>query len=207
MLRSASAYFAVLLTLGGLSLSPLQMPASSSIDSARDPRFESIPLEIGEWIGKDVSPGEDVYRILETKNILSRLYQNSKGETIDLLLVSSSKDRRVAHPPEVCYTSSHYTILDSRESKLMINGREIPVSEFTAQDQLKAEHLENVLYLYQVGEQFTNNYYAQQFQFAVDRLSRKESQVLLIRLSGSTREPFKEFLTQILAHVSPSNFK
>lgn len=202
MSRSISAYLVVLLVLGGLSFFPLSMPASSSVDSTLDPRFASIPLQIGEWTGKDIPPGEDVYRILETKNILSRLYQNSKGERVDLLLVSSSKDRRVAHPPEVCYTSSHYAIVESKERTLNINGEELPVSEFTAQNQLKPDHQEKVLYLYQVGNKFTTNYYAQQFQFAMDRLSRKESQVLLIRLSGSTREPFEQFLAQILAHIS-----
>ena len=202
MLRSVNAYFVVLLGLAGLSFFPMAMPSSSSIDSAIDPRFESIPLQIGEWTGKDVPPGEDVYRILETKNILSRLYRNPSGETVDLLLVSSAKDRRVAHPPEVCYTSSHYSILDSGESSIEVDGKKLPVHEFTAQDERDRAHQEKVIYLYQVGNQFTSNYYAQQFQFAVNRLARKESRVLLIRLSGSTRKPFTEFLSQILEHIS-----
>ena len=202
MFRSAKAYFLILLMLGGLSFFPLAMPISSSIDNTLDPHFQSIPLQIGEWMGEDTPPDEDTYRILETRNIFSRLYRNPSGETVHLLLVGSNKDRRVAHPPEVCYTSSHYTITDSKENLTTVSGKELRVKEFTAQDQRDATHQEKVLYLYKVGKQFTTNYYAQQFQFAWDQLARKESQVLLIRLSGSTREPFEKFLTQILGHLS-----
>ena len=202
MFQQAKAYFLVLFLLGVLSFFPLALPTSSSMDTTLDPRFESIPLQIGEWLGKDTPPDEDTYRILETKNILSRLYRNPSGETVDLLLVSSNKDRRVAHPPEVCYSSSHYTLTDSQERSTTVGGKKLLVKEFTAQDQRNANHQEKVLYLYKVGDQFTTNYYAQQFRFALDRFARKNSQVLLIRLSGSTREPFEKFLAQILGHLS-----
>ena len=196
------AYLIVLAVLGGLSFFPLATPSFFSIDQTVDPKFKTIPYQIGDWLGKDETLDERTYEILETRNVLARLYENSKKERIELLLVGSNKDRRVAHPPEVCYTSSHYEVVDSREKEFEISGTKIPVRQFVAKDQRNLEHREYVVYVYKVGSRFTTNYYAQQLRFAWDNLTRKETQILLIRLSGSTEGPFQEFLTQIFPHLS-----
>ena len=190
------------LALGVLAFFPLAMPTSFSVDQAIDPRFKTIPFQIKDWVGKDEPVDTMTYEILETKNVLSRLYQNPKRGMIHLLLVGSSKDRRVAHPPEVCYTSSHYTIIESKNDVIDIPGMKLPVKRFVAQDERNPQSKQQVLYLYKVGKRFTTNYYAQQLQFAWDSLTKQETQVLLIRLSGSTDEPFQEFLAQILAHLA-----
>ncbi len=202
MLKLGKPYLVVLAVLGGLSFFPLAMPSFFSIDRMVDPRFKTIPLQIGDWTGKDEVLDERTYEILETRNVLSRIYVNKDKDRVELLLVGSNKDRRVAHPPEVCYTSSHYEVVDSKNTSIEISGREIPVIEFIAKDQRNLEHREYVLYVYKVGNQFTTNYYAQQLKFAWDRLTRQEPQVLLIRLSATTNRIFQEFLTQILPHLS-----
>lgn len=195
-------YIPAFLVLGILACFPLALPSSSTIDQGLDPRFNAIPYQIGDWHGQDVEIDQLTYDILETKNILSRVYQNSAKEQIHLMLVGSDKDRRVAHPPEVCYTSSHYQILNSQDKTLNVGAQQIPAKRFVAQDEHNTAHQEKVLYLYKVGDRFTANYYAQQLQFAWDRLARKETQVLLIRLSATGTEPFEEFLTQILSHLN-----
>jgi len=202
VLKLGKPYLVVLAVLGGLSFFPLAMPSFFSIDRMVDPRFKTIPLQIGDWTGKDEVLDERTYEILETRNVLSRIYVNKDKDRVELLLVGSNKDRRVAHPPEVCYTSSHYEVVDSKNTSIEISGREIPVIEFIAKDQRNLEHREYVLYVYKVGNQFTTNYYAQQLKFAWDRLTRQEPQVLLIRLSATTNRIFQEFLTQILPHLS-----
>jgi hypothetical protein len=73
-------------------------------------------------MGKDVPVDEKTYEILETRNVLSRIYENPKGEQIHLLLVGSRKDRRVAHPPEVCYLSYNFIIVDDEPMvKMLLN--------------------------------------------------------------------------------------
>ena len=202
MFKLDRRYVLTLIILGILSLMPLAQPSQSSVDARLDPRFEAIPFKFGEWVGKDVAIDDLTYQILETKNILSRLYERKNGETIHLLLVGSDKDRRVAHPPEVCYISSHYDVVNSKESSLKIRGNQVPVKLFVAQDQKEPSHKEQVLYLYQVGKRFTTNYYAQQLRFALDRMARQESRVLLIRLSGSSDQHFQELLSEILSQIS-----
>ncbi len=201
MPRLDKGFLAVLVLFSGLSLFPLAMPTSFSVDQTLDPRFKAIPYQIGEWAGKDVELDERTYEILETKNILSRLYQDPNKETVHLLLVGSNKDRRVAHPPEVCYTSSHFDIVSSKAGEFEVFGQKIQVKQFVAEDQNDPRHKEHVLYFYQVGKRFTANYYAQQLQFAVNTLSRQASQILLIRLSASSEKSFQQFLEQILPHV------
>lgn len=201
MFKPDKSYWTLLVLLGGLALFPLAKPSFFSIDQEVDPKFKTIPYQIGDWVGKDEVLDERTYEILETRNILARLYENSKKEQVELLLVSSSKDRRVAHPPEVCYTSSHFEVVDSKEQLFVIGNQRISVKEFVAKDQRNLAHKEYVVYVYKVGHRFTTNYYAQQLQFALDNLTRKETQILLIRLSGTTEAPFQEFLTQILPHL------
>ncbi len=198
-------FLITLAVFAGLSFFPLAQPTFSRIDEAKDVRFETIPYQIGSWTGKDEVLDEQTYEILETRNILSRLYQNPNNKgTVYLLLVSSSKDRRVAHPPEVCFTSSHYDLTSSKDAVFEIGGEKIPVKEFVAEDQNNPTHKEHVLYVYQVGDRFTSNYYAQQLQFTMDSLAKKDSRVLLIRLSASSEDSFQQFLSEILPHIKSS---
>jgi len=171
-----------------MALFPLAKPSSFKMDEAVSPLFKTFPNEIGGWSGQDESLEEKVYEILETRNVLSRLYKNAGGESIHLLLVSSQKDRRVAHPPEVCYTASNYEIIDESTYSFEGNGQEIPVKRFAARNEKNPADRQEVIYLYKVGEKLTTNYYAQQLQFAWDRIANKDSKVLLIRLAGSNKE-------------------
>ena len=201
MFRLDKGFFTVLVLFGVLALFPVAMPTTFSIDQTVDPRFATIPYQIGDWNGKDLALDDQTYEILETKNILSRIYQGPDNEQVHLLLVGSNKDRRVAHPPEICYTSSHFDIVSSEIGEFNVLGQKLPVKQFVAEDQNNPNHKEHVLYLYQVGKRFTANYYAQQLQFAVGTLTKQESEILLIRLSGSSEKSFEQFLAQILPHI------
>ncbi len=192
-------YFILLGSLVALLAFPLALPTSFKMDETKDPLFQGIPMSIGTWNGSDVELDERTYEILETRNVLSRSYETPEGGKVHLLLVGSHSDRRVAHPPEVCYVSSNYSIVDGRERNIHLSqGRLLAVKEFLAKSE-KPNHLsEHILYVYKIGDRFTTNYYAQQFFFAWDKLTRKKSQVLLIRLSGPDQSIFDGFLNQIL---------
>ncbi len=164
--------------------------------------FNKVPLEMGDWKGHDLALDEKTYEILETRNVLSRIYQNSKNESVHLMIVASHKDRRVAHPPEVCYLSSHYSILNSAKEVFNFNGQEITFKRFIAQDTRNQAHQENVMYVYKVGKLFTANYFAQQLLFAWNRATRQETEIQLIRLAGDADAPFQIFLQQFLPFLS-----
>jgi EpsI family protein len=210
MFKLDKPYLGVLAFCALLNLFPLAMPTTFHVDETLDPAFQTFPKELGVWKGEDVPLDEKTYEILETRNVLSRMYENPEGRKMHLLLVGSRKDRRVAHPPEVCYLSSNYIILDEKEKSYSIQNQDIAVKSFLARNERRPDQQELVVYLYKVGDRFTTSYYSQQFQFAVDRLSQRESEVLLIRLAllgasseqlETTEASFQDFLSLLLEKV------
>ena len=197
------SYLLFLSLLSVPMLFPLAAPFSSSIDSDQQ-IIQTVPKELGNWKGRDIPLDERTYEILETRNVLSRQYGNLKGEKVGLLIVSSNKDRRVAHPPEVCYITSNFAIVDERIEKFAFGNTWINLKRFTAQDKNNSLNREKVMYVYKVGNRYTANYFAQQLLFTWDRATRRESQILLIRLSGSEESAFKAFLPEILKHLAHS---
>lgn len=198
---SDKPYWTVLCLFVGLAFFPLANPSSFRVDEVRSVAFDAFPMTLDSWIGKEMPVDQKTYEILETKNLISRLYQNKQGDKIHLLLVGSRKDRRVAHPPEVCYLSSNYAILAQREGRIRIQESEIPIKEFVARNEKDPQHEQQVLYVYKIGSRFTTSYYDQQLQFALDRLAKRDSEVLLIELAGRDRSKFAEFLKLVLLNL------
>ncbi len=189
----------LLMVLGALSFFRLALPSAMTVSDEVSPFFKSFPLQIGNWQGEEMVPDERDLQILETRNVLSRMYRSKSGDSLHLFLVSSKKDRRVAHPPEVCYISSNFNVVNARESVVVgPDSREIPVKEFTAVPERRPDSPEEVLYLYKIGNRFTTNYYAQQLQFAMDNLSKNNSEVLMIRLAGRNKAVLEEFLKELI---------
>lgn len=199
--KRALAFIFALALLGGSTFFRIAMPTSFHIDETRDPLFETFPKQLGEWQGEDSVLDERVYEILETRNVLSRMYKNPAGDMVHLLLVSSSKDRRVAHPPEVCYLGSNFTITNKKDITVQAGDLQLPAKEFIAHSEQSLDYKENVLYLYKVGDKFTANYYQQQIQFALDQLAKESSRILLIRLAGQEPAHYPSFLTHVLEHI------
>lgn len=206
MLKIDRAYKIALCFLAALYFFPLALPHSFKIDETVSPLFFKFPVQVGNWLGKNEALDQRTYEILETKNILSRTYENGQGDKIHLLLVGSEQDRRVAHPPEVCYLGSHYTILEKQERRITLNPQtSLNIREFLAKSNQGEAASQNVMYVYKVGNRFTANYYDQQIQFAWDRLTRKNSEVLLIRIAGQNKEVFAEFLNDLIGVLNVSS--
>lgn len=192
----------MLLLLAGLSVFRLQPPSALTIQAEKSAYLTEFPLSIGGWQGSELPPDELAEQILETKNILNREYVNTDGGKVTLLMVVSKRDRRVAHPPEVCYTASNYNIMDRKEAELPAGGESYPVNLFRAVHERHPDYSQDVLYLYKVGNRYTTNYYAQQLQFAFDRLTRKESEVILIRISSSDAGAVQAFFKSLIPVIN-----
>ena len=201
MLKLDKTYLSALCFCVALSFFPIALPQSFQVELVKSSLFDSFPMQLGEWQGEDSPVDERTYEILETRNVLSRNYLNEKGEGVHLLLVGSHRDRRVAHPPEVCYLGSNYIILNEAQSEIQIKDVSVPVKTFTARHERKRGAQAEVLYLYKVGDRFTTSYYSQQIQFTLDRMARKDSDILLIRLESPHPELFPEFLEKVLSNL------
>lgn len=198
---SRKNYFIFLGILSLMTIFPMERPFSYTVDTTQTVAW-TFPLEIGAWKGQDAVLDESTYEILETRNVLSRIYENQQGKKIHLLIVSSDKDRRVAHPPEVCFISSNYSILDQEDVAFSHGKNKIGIRSFLAKDERNARPDEKVFYVYKVGKLFTTNYYAQQAIFAWNQITRREGLIQLIRLSGQPDCPFQEFFSSVLQYLS-----
>ena len=98
---------------------PISLPVSLS----------AFPRQIGHWEGKDVRLAEDVQRIAQNDDFVSRLYiNNSNREWANLYIAYSARPRTmVGHRPEICYVGGGW-IHDGTEPSELISktGRQIP---------------------------------------------------------------------------------
>lgn len=73
-----------------------------------------FPKAIGTWSSVDLPISAEDLSMLETKNAFVRKYTNKiDGGEVYLFLVYSQHNRKVAHPPEICYLGSGVTITEN----------------------------------------------------------------------------------------------
>ena len=158
-----------LLSLTLLGLIYLWQP--DSISSA-EIRLESIPLKAGEWKGEDISISERIYQLLETKDVLTRKYINSRGRKVVLAIVYSGVNRGAFHPPEICYLGGGRELLNKSVEKIEItepgkNPYTIKVNRLLMGEN---GNKEIAWYWFTAGNRATANYYRQQCYFIWDGL-------------------------------------
>ena len=76
--------------------------------------IRSFPYVVGDWKGKDLEIKDYEYKMLETRNLISREYINSSNQKLCLFIIYSETNRSVFHPPEVCMLGSGVTIVDKQ---------------------------------------------------------------------------------------------
>jgi len=69
-----------------------------------------FPKVIGEWSSEELPISDDEKALLETDNVFVRRYTNAMKEEVYLFIVYSQNNRKVSHPPEICYTGGGATI-------------------------------------------------------------------------------------------------
>ena len=108
----------ILVIAGGMSIALYfrQMGESDTV------KMTGFPMQIGAWKGEDIPLDDRTYRILETKNLIMRKYVNAKKDEVYLYMVASEKNRKVAHPPEICYAGSGSKIIEKNLIKFNAPG-------------------------------------------------------------------------------------
>ncbi|MFA5038124.1 MAG: exosortase C-terminal domain/associated protein EpsI [Candidatus Omnitrophota bacterium] len=170
-------------------------------------RVATLPMEINGWTGRDLPVEERAYEILETRNLILREYK--KGERkVYLYVVYSSDNRKVSHPPEVCFEGSGVTIINKNKIEIPLAGGKTRANQLIVE---RAGVINVVVYWYKAGEMYTDNYLKQQFAIAVNHLKFKRTSGALIRMSAESftgsasdaLENIREF-AQIASEFFPS---
>lgn len=164
----------ILIVVAGLALIAY-LPARTDI--ALKTKVSDFPKEIGEWKGTDLPLEENVYEILETRNLFIRDYKNAKGDSVYLYIVYSEDNRKVSHPPEVCLLGSGATVVDKASLELtpIIKTNKLLVED--------ANTRSIVAYWFKAGNFNTSQYIKQQLKTVFDRILGKRTSSALIRLS------------------------
>ncbi|MFH1777555.1 MAG: exosortase C-terminal domain/associated protein EpsI [Candidatus Omnitrophota bacterium] len=166
-------------------------------------RLDKMPMAINGWQGVDVLIEERVYEILQTRNVLIRDYANIKDQRkINVQIVYSPDNRKVAHPPEVCMIGSGSEIVEKEITNFEISGRRIEANKLVLSH---GSSKSIMLYFYLTGNTLTANYYKQQMKIVINKLRGKDTGTAMVKITavitideGNTIKSLKAFLSDLL---------
>ena len=165
-------------------------------DAASQVKMAAFPLKVADWHGADVPLSKEDYAILETNNLIMRQYKDSKGRSLMLYIIYSDDNRKVTHPPEVCYMGSGATI--TNKSPFVLSPK-ITANKMVAE--LK-EGRELVVYWFRAGNYNTNNYFEQQLRIVARRTWGQRTSAAMIRISADMKENDEQATTQMILDFS-----
>jgi len=164
-------------------------------DAKEEVKASSLAMEIGEWKGEDIELTERTYQVLETKNVVMRKYKNQRNEPVYLYIVVSEMNRKVAHPPEICYTGSGADIIERNEADFDLGTGKLRVNRFVSRQDGR-ESL--VCYWFKADDKYTASYVGQQAKAMFNQLSGKKANIAMIRVSTDIINGNKEKANQLL---------
>lgn len=167
-----------------------------------------FPKVIGDWTSEDILITDDEKAILETDNVFVRRYTNSNDEEVFLFIVYSENNRKVSHPPEICYTGGGATILSKVPDLILSESKDLSIDV----RRLKIERgrvIQIFAYWFKVGDSFTSNYWKQQCLIAVKSFLGQPASSALIRISSTVKnnndanatQRIKKFGALIIPHL------
>jgi EpsI family protein len=118
-LRSGIAVAALILVGSGQGYRLMADRYSRSGTEVVIPRgtLDAVPIEIGEWRGRDVALDDAVVRATDTDDHINREYRSAVDAGTVTLYVACGVHLRdlFPHRPDVCYAGSGWTQVDSQE--------------------------------------------------------------------------------------------
>ena len=177
----------------------LTIMLSKAPEMVQSQDIQTFPRVIGEWNGEDIPLEEEVYEILETRNVLCREYSIAPQSSRDkiplyLTIVYSENNRKVSHPPEICYSGSGTEIMDKSEITINTSSEDIKATKFIAKSNRRKEL---VLYWYLAGNEFTTDYIKQQLKIAFKQARNKKAGGALIKISAPIVESEEKTLDEL----------
>jgi len=156
-----------------------------------------FPKVIEDWKSEDIPISDDEKALLETDNVFVRRYTNPKNEEVFLFIVYSQNNRKVSHPPEICYTGGGATILSNVRDSILSANEELKVDVHRLKVE-KGRVAQIFTYWFKVGNSFTSNYWKQQALIAYKSLLGQPSSSALIRISSTVNNGNDEAAIQLI---------
>jgi len=192
-------------------VAPLALYLYYSVPESADvePLKELLPTAIGDWAHLyDRDPTDQEIEILETKAILTRTYGRRGEETVDLSITYAPDNRRVAHPPELCYKGGGWTVEEKTRLEVPVGTDTLAVNRLLL---IRGEHRLILLYWFKAGQDYTAGYWHMQWLNVKSQLLNRRSSSALIRVStmspgpsddGVATDTLRTFAAQALPYIT-----
>lgn len=167
-----------------------------------------IPHVLGDWKGTDYPLDQRVYDILETRSIIHRSYENSKGQNVFLSIVYYAETKVDFHAPESCLggqgvkteKTADILFVDKLKSKLN-------VSRLIQKNDGGTEDL--VYYFFKSGPFMGRSYLKLRMNLIMNKFSKRPKSGSLIRVSTAIKNGMEEkesekILKDFINIISPS---
>jgi len=142
--------------------------------------LKDFPTQLGEWrMTRELPPSAREVELLETENIVTRIYRDRAGREITAVLVyDPSGDRKMAHPQEICLTATGLQLIEQRPVELY--GSDVTVQRLLMQ---RGDARSLYYYWYKAGNYQSGSYLGSQVRLALRALAGQEGGTALVRLS------------------------
>lgn len=170
-----------------------------------------VPKGFGPWIMvAEREPSQKEVDILETKAILTRTYSSGDKGNVDLSIVYAPNNRRVAHPPELCYKGAGWSVEGNQVHEFPVETQPFKVNRLLLR---KSGRRLLVLYWYKAGPAYYASYLKMQWGTIWYQLTLRSSSSALIRVSAESPGPddddgvfatLEEFASRAIPSITPA---
>lgn len=153
--------------------------------------IHNFPQSIGDWTSEEIPITEKEYEILETHNAFARAYTRKEESPIYLFIVYSQHNRKVSHPPEICYIGGGVSVLNKSKDFIALNKNSdrISVNKLLLE---RGNTQQVAYYWFKVGNNFVSNYWMQQLLITWKTIKGQPASSALIRLSATVENNNKQ---------------
>ena len=123
--------------------------------------LESIPLELGDWVGQKEDVAPNIVERAQTTAYLNRVYESrtQPGLRLTLWINYSEKGTNLRHTPEICLPSGGWTKIESQTKVLNVLAPNDKVVRITRLGYGRGELVEQVGFWYYIfGEGKLENF-------------------------------------------------
>jgi EpsI family protein len=141
-----------------------------------------LPLELGEWRGREASPfADDVLAQLGVDDYINRQYLQAGSAPVGIYVgyYASQRQGDTIHSPQNCLPGSGWRPIETRVTRLPVAGREVPVNHFLIQKGLDRQV---VFYWYQGRGRVIANEYANKALLMLDAARLHRTNGGLVRM-------------------------
>lgn len=170
-----------------------------------------IPERFGDWTfvttsGLVVPPEDQLSRALYSQ-LLTRVYANSDGAAVMLLVAQSATQTGILqiHRPEFCYTAGGYDLSASNPHAIALPGGTVPALNIAA---TRNGRTEQIVYWTRIGERLPISWPEQRLAVAMDNLRGVIPDAVMVRASTYGQDQkvalsvINSFLSDLLSSLS-----